>query len=78
MERNVVTLDMARRLKAAGFPQETRFYWAVTSTTNPHLSWYEGRLPRALDGRAWAAPMVQEIADGSVHPADRQGGDQGA
>lgn len=63
MDKNCVTLETARKLKAAGFPQTTAFYWAVTMTTNPHLSWYDGELPEALDGRAWAAASAQEIAD---------------
>jgi hypothetical protein len=32
-------------------------------TTDWHLSWYDGELPEALKGRAYAAPTAQEIAD---------------
>lgn len=64
MENNVVTLDTAKQLKAAGFPQKTHFNWYP-----PHKSidgdWEisPGRTWLTAAGQPCAAPTAQEIAD---------------
>jgi hypothetical protein len=65
MERLCVSLETAKKLKAAKFPQRSQFYWVITMTTNYHLSWYEGELPDVLKERndCYAAPTAQEIMD---------------
>lgn len=64
MENNVVTLETAKRLKAAGFPQETGIaHWWVVRGVNPDL------ISRSEITDFWdatdriAAPTAQEIAD---------------
>jgi hypothetical protein len=61
MERNVVTLETARKLRAAGFPQNTQAAWTSfhdgTWTVIPKYYW----IPGANAGLA--AATAQEIAD---------------
>jgi hypothetical protein len=63
MENNTVTLDTARKLKAAGFPQTTGMIWNRLDLPDYRV---EQRGQRSLAGEldvAIAAPTAQEIAD---------------
>jgi hypothetical protein len=62
MENNVVTLDTARKLKAAGFPQDTAFAWGHNTYDHNriqlvYMAWAKP------ENRDVAAPTAQEIAD---------------
>jgi hypothetical protein len=58
METNVVTLDTARKLKAAGFPQDTWQSWEPIGGSFAVMATHDCVL-----GRSVAAPTAQEIAD---------------
>lgn len=80
MENNVVTLDTAKKLKAAGFPQGTQllhiYRWTDNSMTERPPKFIHQlirRGDRRLDGfDVYAAPTAQEIAD--QLPAKSMGG----
>jgi hypothetical protein len=59
MEKNAVSFDTAKKLKATGFPQETSLSWFETSNGHPFVRTF------TRDGvsRICAAPTAQEIAD---------------
>jgi hypothetical protein len=60
MERNVVSLEMARKLKAAGFEiDEPAFGWLNYEANWIVLEWYEIN----EDMEWYIAPTAQEIAD---------------
>lgn len=64
MEALTVTLDTAKKLKAAGFPQyKISFYWAeVSGFPGMSLAYYE--FCRSSAARPlYAAPTSQELAD---------------
>jgi hypothetical protein len=58
MESLVVTLETAKKLKAAGFPQTTADYWLK----QPKWAWRVGLDKYSATNRN-AAPTAQEIAD---------------
>jgi hypothetical protein len=60
MDSLVVTLDTAKKLKAAGFPQDTAFTWGR------HVLGHTAIVRGAKDDGwldQWAAPTSQEIAN---------------
>jgi hypothetical protein len=72
MENNVVTLETAKKLNAAGFLSRTTFMWSDLRDGQPWL--WQGKPVAAVDtgdyrdlgepGTDWvAAPTAQEIAD---------------
>ena len=71
MTNHTTTLETSRKLKEAGFPQKTEFYWVITSSTNYHLIWYpNGELPTVLLERndCYAAPIMTEILEQLPRP----------
>jgi hypothetical protein len=77
MEKLVVSLDIAKQLKAAGFPQETVFHWShwqgkKSGIEEWHISggwgWSNHTLPSGRTHHYYhedslAAPTAQELAD---------------
>jgi hypothetical protein len=76
MERDVVTLETAEQLKAAGFPESTYWHYAFPSSKERVLIWKYGRewdfapheagdveFVKDQIATAIAAPTAQEIAD---------------
>lgn len=71
MERNVVSLGMARELKTAGFPQNTHeatvsvHSWAVAKhpEARPFLTKSDTQTQYSTSCVFYAAPTAQEIAD---------------
>jgi hypothetical protein len=63
MERNVVTLDTAKKLKAAGFPQEAYFWYDDDDLWGTDDYVDEGSLFSPDPKWHIAAPTAQEIAD---------------
>lgn len=61
MEANVVTLETAKKLKAAGFPQKTVFFWAHPNRSN--VEWHVSRYAGLHRNQTIAAPTTQELAD---------------
>lgn len=62
MENNCVSLETAKRLKAAGFPQKTALHWILLpSTDKPVLLFAAGEAHPSLECQS--APQAQEIAD---------------
>jgi hypothetical protein len=65
MENNFVTLETAKKLKAAGFPQDCQFeYWVDT------VGAWQAPRPTVLKPtvrETYAAPTAQEIADQLPH-----------
>lgn len=64
MESLVVSLKSAKRLKAAGFPQTTRYAWYSETETLELVDWSR-EAQRSLVN---PAPTAQEIADQLVKP----------
>lgn len=61
MENNCVTLETAKKLKAAGFPQKTAVVWESPGTSGRRkLSFLRDIRPLYAD---LSAPTAQEIAD---------------
>ena len=58
MEALTTTLESARKLKAAGFPQGTMLYWLKMV----HQDWRVGQDKYSASNRL-AAPTAQELAD---------------
>lgn len=63
IEKYVVSLELARKLKDAGFPQETEFYWIETTQgwrviRNPPEFIKEKMVPDII-----AAPLASEIGE---------------
>ncbi|MGZ3593433.1 MAG: hypothetical protein ACXWOL_16300 [Ktedonobacteraceae bacterium] len=60
-----ISLELAKQLKEAGYPQVTAFYWVITLTQDYHLSWYDGELPQVLKERndCYSSPSAEEILD---------------
>lgn len=65
MENNIVSLETARRLEAAGFPQDSVLYWLK----EPRAAWRVGR-EKFATSRRYAAPTAQELADELSEIAD--------
>jgi hypothetical protein len=61
MEHNVVTLETAKKLQAAGFPQETYFWWQAHNIENLWPREQHVRMGFGYPGTA--APTAEEIAD---------------
>jgi hypothetical protein len=72
MEHNITTLETSKRLKAAGFPQNTLFSYSTTdSGTNQsiHLTLEPGDPNyKSPFYRVYAAPTAQELADSDWLP----------
>jgi hypothetical protein len=60
MENNVVTLETAKKLKAAGFPQTSAYMWREFKDGGGEL---QRRRGRQIGEFEFAAPTAQEIAD---------------
>lgn len=71
MEGLVVTLETAKKLEAAGFPQDTHFRWTkldygasagmgVTDKFSAVINIEENKIKA---GKFWAAPTAQEVAN---------------
>jgi hypothetical protein len=58
MEKLVVTFETAKKLKEAGFPQQTEFMWGSPNEIGAREDYKEGWW-----SRLHAAPTAQEIAD---------------
>ena len=69
MEKLVTSLETAKKLKAAGFPQETVFMWNGADEIGAREDYKPEWVPRCF-----AAPTDQELLD--VMPAAVRGGDQ--
>ncbi len=69
MENNVVTLDTAKKLKAAGFPQTAPDHWVLNHPNNHEQSKQLNRVISSSKRQDspyityFAAPTAQEIAD---------------
>ncbi|OAE01874.1 hypothetical protein [Arthrobacter sp. OY3WO11] len=63
MEVLVVTLETAKKLKAAGFPQEAPNYWYEFGDTSDGVTHELRTDTKCGFGRYSAAPTAQEIAD---------------
>lgn len=65
MENNVVSLETAKKLKAAGFPQEYKnYHWYGTPDKHWRLDNYRFHSPfYPEDYEFYIAPTAQEIAD---------------
>lgn len=61
MEHLVVSLETAKKLKAAGFPQKTALLWAHPTRAN--VEWHVSQYAGLHRGQTIAAPTAQEIAD---------------
>lgn len=42
LENQITSLELSKKLKEFGTPQNSLFYWVISSTTNYHLSYTEG------------------------------------
>jgi len=62
MERNVVSLELAERLKAAGFPQKTLYYFKAITGADFMIVRHPDKWPEPAKGEL-AAPTAQEIAN---------------
>jgi hypothetical protein len=62
MERNVTSLETAKKLKAVGFPQDVEREWFVDAEGKATL---RNVMPAGFSGfgLGYAAPTAQEIAD---------------
>jgi hypothetical protein len=66
VERNVITLETAIKLKAAGFPQDTQSFWRERNEIRDDWDWSLEPYNYDTDvllGDEIAAPSAQEIAD---------------
>ncbi|SDP33532.1 hypothetical protein SAMN04487914_108105 [Arthrobacter sp. ok909] len=63
MESLVVTLETAKKLKAAGFPQNTGIAWSRLHTIDGSYAAVDSGVLSVGDGTVIAAPTAQEIAD---------------
>lgn len=65
MEKLCVSLETAKKLKAAGFPQESAWLWVLPDEAAPWLTIRDQIISRGkgLIRNHAAAPTAQEIAD---------------
>ena len=69
-EKQVASLELSQQLKAAGFPQETLWYWWATEIEEDGLTWWSldtkeprkgKRIRKELGKDKVAAPTVAEL-----------------
>lgn len=63
MESLVVTLETAKALKAAGFPQKSLYFWHTSADMRKWLNHDPGGAMVYSTTGDYAAPTAQEIAD---------------
>ena len=65
LESHVVSLEIARELKGAGWEKETEFWWVITLTSNWHISMGKPDEGWCIlnKGNYFAAPLATEILE---------------
>jgi len=63
LEQQVVSLDLSKQLKEAGYPQEGLWFWAKTSEDGEKWVWELGRWANGYIGDKIIAPTVAELGE---------------
>lgn len=69
IEKQVCTLDSAKRLKELGFPQESLFYWEFIKpgyedgTKNPCLTYYKNGCEGPYEGKTYIYYSAYTVAE---------------
>ncbi len=65
LEKQVVSLELAKQLKEAGYPQESLFYWVAYGNKKGAEIWYKGEIvtQAVKDCILCSAPTVAELGE---------------